>query len=277
MKLPLILAAALTLAAPAKEAPSEENKATDFIRVHRTGSKALLQPAATTYQKNEVAVTLLGAVHLADKSYFHDLNTRFQAYDRVLFEMIGGDHIAAFKKLEAEGKDIAHTPLGKTYQAISTFLNLAHQKTEIHYTAKNLIHADLTMEEYQKLQKERSESLLDFALEAEKNANPAHQPTTPELTAALSSGNANQAKLLLIDSLANGDEALAGLLEPTVIITDRNAKALAVLEAQIKVGHRSLAIFYGAGHFPDMEKSLLKKGYKKTKQEWLTAWSVSLK
>ncbi len=50
-----------------------------------------------------------------------------------------------------------------------------------------------------------------------------------------------------------------------------------VLETEIKKGHKNPGSFYGAAHFPDRERSLFKLGYKKTKQEWLTAWSVPKK
>jgi len=275
MKTLLPVFAALSILSHAKEIVLPADKATDFIRVERSGKEVLLQPAAATYERDGVKVTLLGAVHIADKAYFTDLNKRFESYDRILFEMIGGDKLAEIRQKEAEGEKVASSPLAKVYGMVSSFLELADQKSEIDYSAKNFVHADLTMAEYQKLQKERGESLLGFAMDAAKNADPANEPSTLSLMTALLSGNSNQAKLLLIEALAGGDEAMAGLVNPTVIITDRNAKALAVLDAQIKAGHKNLGIFYGAAHFPDMEKSLLEKGYKKTKQEWLTAWSVA--
>jgi hypothetical protein len=253
MKFLLTAFAALALLAPAKERLTAEKKASNFIRVDRSGEDVLLQPALALYEKDGVKVTLLGAVHIADKAYFTDLNTRFRTYDRLLFEMIGGDKLAEVQKLEAEGKKVDPSPLATAYKMISSFLKLA---------------------EYEKLQKERGESLLGFALEAAKNADTKNEPSTLALMTALISGNSNKAKLLLIEALAGGDEAMSGLVNPTVIITDRNAKALEVLAAEIKKGHKNLGIFYGAAHFPDLEKSLLKQGYKKTKQEWLTAWSV---
>ena len=277
MKLSLTLCTFLTPLLLAKEIPAPAKKATDFLRVEHSEDKALLQPAASTYKKDDIKVTLLGAVHIADKAYYTDLNKRFKTYDRLLFEMIGGDQLPKIQKREAMGKKTKPSTLGRVYQMASSFLDLTDQKTEIDYTAENFVHADLTHNEYQKLQDERDESLLGFALEAAQEADPANEPSTVALMAALLTGNSNKVKLLLIDSLAGGDEAMSGLAKPSVIITDRNAKALKVLDARIKAGDRNLGIFYGAAHFPDLEKSLLKMGYKKTKQEWLTAWSVPKK
>jgi hypothetical protein len=63
----------------------------------------------------------------------------------------------------------------------------------------------------------------------------------------------------------------------TTIITERNKKALAVLDREIKKGRKSLGIFYGAGHLPDMEERLAKDGFKPSGRRWLTAWALSPK
>ena len=270
MRIFLIISTAMAVILSAKEPQT----ATDFIRVERTAEKVLLQPALARYEKEDVKVSLIGAVHIADKSYYTDLNKRFESYDRVLFEMIGGDQLEKVRKQEAEGKKAEESPLGKVYQMVSTFLALSDQKTEIDYAAKNFVHADLTMEEYQALQEERGESLLGFAMKAAENTNMKQQPSTMALMQAVMTGDSKKAKVLLVDALAGGDEAMGGIVAPTVVISDRNAKALEILDAQIAKGHKNLGIFYGAAHFPDLEKSLLEKGFKKTKQEWLTAWTV---
>ncbi|YCM43715.1 hypothetical protein V2O64_20630 [Verrucomicrobiaceae bacterium 227] len=264
----------LALVLLCQTASGEEKKAaTDFIRVQHSEKEALLQPAITTYQKDEVTVTLIGAIHLADKAYYRDLTTRFQKFDRLLFEMIGGENLATLKKDQSDPAPAQH-PLAKVYALVGTFLHLANQKSEIDYSAKNFVHADLTAAAFKKLQKERGETLLSFALDASDKSDTGKQPSTEALTRALLSGDPNQAKLLIIDGLAGDDEAIAGLTGRSVIITDRNAQCLKVLVAEIAKGHHTLGIFYGAAHFPDMEKSLLQLGYQKTQQEWLSAWTV---
>ncbi|MDB4422422.1 hypothetical protein N9294_00490, partial [bacterium] len=100
MKLFIPIFAILTLVTAAKE----PRTGTDFIRVERSEEKVLLQPALATYEKDGVKVSLIGAVHIADKTYYTDLNKRFKSYDRVLFEMIGGDQLEKVRKQEAEGK-----------------------------------------------------------------------------------------------------------------------------------------------------------------------------
>ena len=167
----------------------EEKKApTDFIRVQRTEKEALLQPAITTYKNEGVSVTLIGAIHLADKAYYQDLTTRFQKFDRLLFEMIGGESLAAPKSDQEEAAPTEH-PLARVYAMVGTFLKLADQKSQIDYTAKNFVHADLTATEFKKLQEEREESILSFALDASENSDtaknlppkPSCRPSSPAI------------------------------------------------------------------------------------------------
>ena len=77
-----------------------------------------------------------------------------------------------------------------------------------------------------------------------------------------------------LDTHKIGGERLMIELTESAIIGDRNAKCLEVMDTELGKGRKKLAIFYGAAHFPDMEKRLLEKGFKMTKQEWATAWDV---
>jgi hypothetical protein len=60
----------------------------------------------------------------------------------------------------------------------------------------------------------------------------------------------------------------------TVIITERNRKAIGVLDREVAAGRKNLGIFYGAAHLAEMEKELGKKGYLRTGERWLTAWDI---
>ena len=66
--------------------------------------------------------------------------------------------------------------------------------------------------------------------------------------------------------------------EGSTIITERNKKAFEVLDKQLKDGKKNVAVFYGAGHLPDMEKRLAADfGLKREGEKWLTAWSLERK
>ena len=74
-----------------------------------------------------------------------------------------------------------------------------------------------------------------------------------------------------IDAFANIFSGESG----SVIVTDRNDKALEVLKEQIKNGKRKIGIFYGAAHMPDFEKKLIKDfNLKHTNLTWLSAWNL---
>ena len=285
MKSRVLIATLATACLPllhADEAPAgKPGKGTDFLRVHEDEHKVQLQTAVTRYEKNGVSVDLLGAVHIADRAYYDDLNKRFASYDALLFEMIGGENLVEGKApAPAEGDEkSAAAMLGNIYGMVSRFLKLTDQKSAIDYARRNFVHADLTLDEFTKLQAEKGESLLGFALEtgnqaARNGRAPAKQPDMNRLVTAFLSGNSNAIKLELVHTLGQGDDQIAAFAGNSVIIGDRNAKCLRVLGEQVNGGKKELGIFYGAAHYPDMENRLLKEGYKKTGQEWIPAWDI---
>jgi hypothetical protein len=247
-------------------------QAENFIRVDEDDKAARLQTAVTRYERDGASVELLGAVHIADKAYYGKLNERFKGYDAVLFEMIGGENLE--QKAAADGnQDLSG--LHKIYDMVAKFLNLTGQLQSVDYTAPNLVHADLTLEEFSRMQEERGESLLGFALKAGKDApENAKQPDPTKLLAAMLSGKSDLVKLEIVHTLGQGDDQIAAFAGESVIISDRNRRCLEVMERELAAGKRKLGVFYGAAHFPDMEKRLLEMGFKRVRQEWLTAWDI---
>ncbi len=266
---------------PAKEeAPGKKEvvEASDFIRIDEDDKAARLQTSVTRYEKNGVTVDLIGAVHIADKSYYADLNKSFEKYDALLFEMVGGEKMEKGKVPDQEegGGDVQTNLLRGMVEGMSRFLKLSGQMEEIDYSAANFVHADLTMKQFQAKQEEKGESLLSFALAAAQQAQNegVEQPNPARLIAALLSGDSNSLKLEMMKSLGQGDDQITALAGNNVIIGDRNAKCIKVLRKQVKKGRKTIGIFYGAAHNPDLEARLFKMGYKKGKQEWMTAWDV---
>lgn len=263
---------------------AEEAEATDFIRVKRAVESVQLQTAITRYEKKGMTVDLIGAIHIADAKYFEQLNTVFTPYESVLFEMIGGEHLNQGEEAgkPVKMKDPVMSMLGGAYAMVSRFLKLESQKDGIDYTVKNLVHADLTLHEFEKLQAEKGESLLGFAMQNAEQAQKDDGKEVPEMDGknlmfALLTGNADMLKRELVLTLGQGDDQVAAFAGDTVIIGERNAKCLKVLDAQVAAGKKKIGIFYGAAHFPDMEKRMFKAGFKKTSQRWLTAWDIPQK
>lgn len=276
MTLPL-LSAAVSFLMLAVSPAAEESK-DGFIRVDEDETAARLQTAVTHYEKEGAKVDLIGAVHIADKAYYEKLNERFKGYDAVLFEMIGGERLAkkadepeAAKAKKEQDLSALHT----IYDMVAKFLKLTGQMENVDYHAKNFVHADLTYDEFAKMQKERGESLLGFALKAGKTApEPAKQPDPAKLLTAMLSGKSNLVKLEIVHTLGQGDDQIAAFAGQSVIISDRNQRCIDVMNREFASGKKNLGVFYGAAHFPDMEKRLLDEGFKRTKQEWFTAWDI---
>ena len=253
----------------------------ESIRVIEDDVSARLETSIATWEKDGVRVDLIGAIHIADKSYYEILNRTFPQYDSLLFEMVGGEkrHIETSPAdASSESSASSLSGLRDIYAMVSRFLALSGQAECIDYNAKNFVHADLSMAEFEEKQKQRNESLLGLALKAGTNApsaGTARQPDANRLMAAMLTGNRNMMKLELIHTLGQGDDQISMFAGDTVIITDRNAKCLQVLEEQISQGKKNLGIFYGSAHFPAMEKSLLARGWKRTGERWLTAWNIN--
>lgn len=244
-----------------------------FIRVDEDAKAARLQTGVTRYTKDGANVDLIGAVHIGDKAYYEALNQQFTKYEVVLFEMIGGEHINAqpAEPEPAEGEKAPPSPLAVLYGTIADGLALTGQVDHIDYTARNFLHADLTAEEFAEKQAERGESLFSFFLESEKKSK---SPDSLRLLYGLLMRRSDHLKLSIIHTLGAGDDQVAALAGDNVIIGDRNVRCLEVLSRELAAGRKNVGIFYGAAHFPDMEKRLLADGFVRTNHAWLTAWNV---
>lgn len=265
----------------------------DFIRVKQTDELAKLQTAMFRYEKDGVQVDLIGAIHLADRQYYEFLNDHFKQYEVLLFEMVGGENLGGVANLEAEAEmaeedDVQAPPeaddgkeenrlagLTVLYSSMQELLGLEGQAAVIDYMAKNFVHADLTMDEFEALQDERGESLFSFMLMSGLAAErPEVEPNAFRLLGGLLSGRSDLVKLEMMETMAAGDTQIDAIAGENVIITDRNAKCMEVLDRQIAAGKKKIGIFYGAAHFPDLERRLQVQGFKRTFSKWVNAWVV---
>ena len=292
------------------EAAEVAAEAPDFIRVEETETATHLQTAVVRFTKGDVSVELVGAIHIADKKYYEALNQRFEGYDALLFEGIGGDKPAAAPAAPAAAEEPEEAPaeepaepevvevevpaeeipapmkpakkkekldgLHGAYESGAKWLGLAYQMKVIDYRKPNFVHADLTMDEFTALQKERGETLLGFVLKSglKKTDKPVKEPSTLKLLVSMVRGDKDGLKRELVHTLGAGDDQVASLAGDNVIIGDRNAKCLEVLDREVLAGKKKLGIFYGAAHFPDMEKRMVEGGWTKTGEEWMTAWEI---
>ncbi|WP_395734438.1 hypothetical protein [Prosthecobacter sp.] len=88
--------------------------------------------------------------------------------------------------------------------------------------------------------------------------------------------SSTELKRMIAQEFDSVEDIMAGMEtgDGTVLVGERNKVALGVMDKEIAAGKKRIAIFYGAAHLGDMEERLLKKGFKRTKVEWLKAWDL---
>jgi hypothetical protein len=260
------------------------SRTSEFLRFVPDGKgSGTLQTAEVDYKSNAgVIVHLVGAVHVADPSYYRTLNDDFKGYDALLYEMV-----------KPRGADVPHpgeapmSAIGMFQHWMKDVLKLDYQLDDIDYTAPNFVHADLDWETFTALQSQRGESMLTIMLqsmlhslsEQSENQNNAREFGLIDLVIVLQAPDrAHQMKLMIAQQFGDIEDQMSGLTGPngSVIITERNKKALEVLQDTINTGKKNVGLFYGAAHLADMSQRLEAMGFKPTgKTTWRVAWDMS--
>ena len=256
-----------------------------FIRYQAEGlSEGHVDTAVKTYTRADgVKVTLFAALHVADRGYYEELQKRFKECDALLYEMVRDGGVEMTSEIGTDN------PLSQFQIGMKRMLGLEFQLEAIDYSQRNFVHADLDPDTFFRLQEERGESILGLMLQAIL-AEQARQANNPQgtvsglqlLMAFFSSDRAHALKLLLGQQMESMESMLAGIDQGqdgqgSVLVQGRNEHALKVLGDEIKRGRRKLGIFYGGGHMPDFERRIEALGFKKTDEEWLTAWDIRKK
>ena len=280
----------------------------DYVRYVGDDKRGTLQTAIVTMKKGDVQVELVGAVHVADPAYYAALTRLFAGYEELLFELVDGQTM----KRDLEGKpklaskkappaplkqgefppdedepaaEKNRSPAFKIISAmmhgLGSYFHFQHQIEGIDYHSKNFVHADVSMDEFVRLQADKGESCIDLmrkAIEAqlEVGTDRKAEPKGSQLLLALL-GDSSGLKVAMARQLASAGDIVSEMEKHdggTVIITERNRKALEIFDRRVAAGRRNLGIFYGAAHLSEMEKDLEKRGYRRTGERWLTAWDV---
>jgi hypothetical protein len=260
----------------------------DYIRYTEDGSSSRLEVAIKSFAlPSGQKVDLIGAVHIADASYYQELNRRFTTYDSVLFELVGDPEAltASAPDPDLQGGESIVSYL---QQAAGEYLHLTFQLGAIDYSRKNMVHADTSAEEFEEMQQERGESMATLfmrAMQAHMNEQPAAGAAAGDELDALGLVRV----LMAPDSAAEFKKALAknfGQMEAltaslegttgTAILSGRNEVALKKLqEVLVSRSQRHVAVFYGAAHMPGIEAALIRGLKAKPAGEtWLSAWTM---
>ena len=290
----LCAAAGLTTAQPVSA--QEETYPAELVRMgtYNSEQEEVLQvPLATYADAQGRQIDLVGAIHIADPSYYADLNVRFATYDKVLYEMVDGGDLprmlilkrkvdgntatdeekAEYEKLRGEMKErkedsILGFVLNFLYDSISTQMNLQMQSEGIDYGKENFVFADVTQEELSKAMQDRGESWLGLIAKSMLS-------NLGELDLfSFLNPDPSQYKRMMMQALAKSSQS-DSVMEQSSIVVARNAKCFEVLEGVLKdPAAKRIAIFYGAMHLREMDERLKKMGYTLQKVEWLNAVSA---
>lgn len=284
-----------------------------FLRLRRDDkNKPLaLETPIVTYvytdpSKGEVQVDLIGAVHIGDKAYYETLNREFENYEALLFELVAPPDTKIPRGKKSTGSMIGFMQIG-----MKDMLKLEFQLEYIDYTKPNFVHADMSPKEFEESMKAKGESFAKMYFEAMgygvalQNRNAARNPpptfikglfgkkkkgteanddenafSSPEadlLGAMFSKNPEHKLKIAFAEQFENMEDQMKMFegKDGSTIVTERNRKALEVLDRELKAGKKKLGIFYGAAHLADMEQRLLKDfGLTRKDERWITAWDL---
>lgn len=289
LALEILLALTFAGLAGAGQQPGAAQQVPDYMRYVEDGQSARLEVAIRSFtMPGGQRVDLVGVVHIADEAYYEALNKRFDGYDAVLFELVGDA-----KRLTTTPPQVLRRQSETEYRGLLTtfqqsmgrHLQLTFQLGAIDYTKKNMVHADTSAEEFTRLQQERGENMLTLLSRAmSAQLAGANNPAASEFNTftliriLLSPDSAAEFKKALA-KVFDQSESLTVLMETnggSVILSGRNEVAVRKLqEVLADRKHRRVAVFYGSGHMPGIEATLV--GELKAKvagEEWLAAWTM---
>jgi hypothetical protein len=256
-----------------------------YVRVHEEeGKPKSLQTAIVRYRGKKDSefegriVDLVGVVHIGQESYYRDLNSRLAKYDSVLYELVAPDGT----RIKPEDLEKRRSILASMQSGMKDMLNLEYQLEKIDYMADNFRHADMSPTEFVEDLERRGDSLFKmFArmMGAGLASSAATGGDAGLLLALFSDDRPKRMKQAMARQLVDIEVVTAGMDDANgenTLIKGRNAKAFSVLREELAAGKKKLAVFYGAGHLPDMAERLEKDfDMVDRKTTWLDAWDLT--
>jgi hypothetical protein len=280
----LTLGAALAQQSAPRPERAQKEKQGEFLRVVRDQEKtpvaleaAIVRCAPLDPGTKGPTVDLVAAVHVAQRSYYRQLNREFAGYDVVLYELVAPEGNTV-----PRGGGTRRNPLSLLQNAVKNLLELEFQLNEIDYTRKNMVHADMSPEQFAKSMRDRGESIfamflrmMGYALARQQSSG---KPTDSQLLLALLDKNrALVLKRLMAEEFEDMEGSLMAIDGPegSTLVGERNKVALKVLGEQLAAGKRKIAIFYGAAHMTDFQRRLREEfRLVPVSTRWLVAWKM---
>jgi hypothetical protein len=274
-------------AAEVSSAPPQDEKAAGrFLRLARAQdhTPAALETAIVRFapadgKRRTPTVDLVAAVHIADRNYYEQLNREFEGYDAVLYELIAPEE----SKVPLPSSPGSSHPISLLQNGMKDILALEFQLKQIDYTRKNMVHADMSPDEFSDAMRKRGESLMTmlarmigYALTRQGESG--QGADNMQLLLALFDNNRALAlKRALAEQFESSEGLMMALEGPagSTLIDGRNKVALEVLRKEIAAGRQKIAIFYGAAHMSDFQARLREEfGLAPVNTRWLAAWNL---
>lgn len=258
-----------------------------YLRIQESdaGKPQALQTAVVRYrgepgtQYAGQIVDLVGVVHIGQGEYYDQLNEMLAAYDTVLYELVAPDGT----RIRPEDLQHRRSLLASMQSGMKDMLNLEYQLELVDYLAENFRHADMSPQEFSEDLSRRGDSVWKMVARM-MGAGLASQAQTGGdvgLLMALLSGEdrSMRMKRSMARQLVEVEAITAGIDDAdgeNTLIKGRNRKAFRILREELDEGQKKVAVFYGAGHLPDMAERLEEK-FSMAAQEttWLDAWDLT--
>jgi hypothetical protein len=285
---------------------SQAESETEFVRLVRDDDEQpeALETAISRYvsdgsdeELTGVTVDLIGAVHIAEPSYFERLNELFDDYDVVLYELVAPKEVTEGNRFqkgagrrgggeagerETSAVDGIQFGMAAMQAGMTELLELEFQLDHIDYQRDNFVHADMSPDDFAASMEKRGENVWTMIGQAilQQSTKKSGSSDLDLLFALFDDDRALKMKRLMAEQFEDLELAMAGFdgEDGSTIITERNKVVIEALQEQIAGGKKKIAIFYGAGHFPDMERRLVEDlGLELEDQRWLMAWDLRSK
>lgn len=275
--------------------PAQAATTSHFVRLvrDRQGHLASLETSITRLvSPTGATVDLVAVTHLGEPQYYAHLNRILRHYDAVLYELVLSGPVPKGKRLVIDKGALGSNPLSLAQLMLAHLLGLDFQLKDINYSAPNFVHADLDLKQFERAMADRGETPTSIVMRLllAGMARPPDDKTDRAMTRELSHLNlisvlaqgpspSQQIILRRVFALSFSDMGqVLRQLQGTALLADRNHKALEVLRQQLHQGKRHLAIFFGAGHMPAMERVLVTRfGMHPRSRRWLVAWDLRTK
>jgi hypothetical protein len=226
-------------------------------------------------------VDLVSAVHIADAAFFREVTKVLELEDVVLYEMVKAEGA------DPEAAPEEENPIRKVQAKMAGWLGLAFQLDHVDYGRPHFQHADMTLEEFEAAggtvpggkaapgggvlgplgNLESQMEMLGTMMRTLGVEDP------DPAKAAEAKARLRTMIGRMVGTLGSSLSMLLGGPMNDVLIVKRNEVVVEKLKA-LPPEARRVAVFYGAGHFQDLEKRLADLGWRRAGGRWLTAWAA---